>query len=225
MYAVIRIRGRTGIRKNIADTLDMLNLTRISHAVVIPDTPSYKGMLQKAKDYITNLYNQYLPYSEKNPIMYEVEIENILLGDRSHIIKTNKGVFETKTILIASGNGNSIVFESVLNNIVDEKYDCSGINGIKNCINIFKYDINNKQLFLISTNNNRYGGNSNSVSPSISDDGRFVSYQSSSNNIVNYSQDDNDLLSLSNISSVYFVDTLTMNTKIISKYVELCQVL
>ena len=53
MYAVIRIRGRTGIRKNIADTLDMLNLTRISHAVVIPDTPSYKGMLQKAKDYIT----------------------------------------------------------------------------------------------------------------------------------------------------------------------------
>ena len=53
MYAVIRIRGRTGIRKNIADTLDMLNLTRISHAVVIPDTPSYNGMLQKAKDYIT----------------------------------------------------------------------------------------------------------------------------------------------------------------------------
>ncbi|WP_455645608.1 50S ribosomal protein L30 [Methanosphaera sp.] len=53
MYAVIRIRGRTGIKRNIADTLDMLNLTRISHAVVIPETPSYKGMLQKAKDYIT----------------------------------------------------------------------------------------------------------------------------------------------------------------------------
>ena len=53
MYAIIRIRGRTGIKKNIADTLDMLNLTRISHAVVIPETPSYKGMLQKAKDYIT----------------------------------------------------------------------------------------------------------------------------------------------------------------------------
>lgn len=53
MYAVVRIRGRTGIKKNIADTLDMLNLTRISHAVVIPETPDYKGMLQKAKDYIT----------------------------------------------------------------------------------------------------------------------------------------------------------------------------
>jgi large subunit ribosomal protein L30 len=53
MYAVIRIRGRTGIKQNIAATLDMLNLTRISHTVVIPETPSYKGMLQKAKDYIT----------------------------------------------------------------------------------------------------------------------------------------------------------------------------
>lgn len=53
MYAVIRIRGRTGIKRNIADNLDMLNLTRISHAVVIPDTPSYRGMLQKGKDYIT----------------------------------------------------------------------------------------------------------------------------------------------------------------------------
>ena len=53
MYAVIRVRGRTGIKKNLADTLDMLNLTRISHAVVIPETPSYKGMLQKGKDYIT----------------------------------------------------------------------------------------------------------------------------------------------------------------------------
>ncbi|WP_304125594.1 50S ribosomal protein L30 [Methanosphaera cuniculi] len=53
MYAVIRVRGRTGIKKNIADNLNMLNLTRISHATVIPETPSYAGMLQKGKDYIT----------------------------------------------------------------------------------------------------------------------------------------------------------------------------
>ncbi|RAP52392.1 MAG: 50S ribosomal protein L30 [Methanosphaera sp. SHI613] len=53
MYAVTRIRGRTGIKRKIADNLDMLNLTRISHCVLIPETPSYKGMLQKGKDYIT----------------------------------------------------------------------------------------------------------------------------------------------------------------------------
>jgi len=53
MIAAIRIRGRTGIKKEIADTLDMLKLTRINHAVLIEENPSYKGMLQKAKDYIT----------------------------------------------------------------------------------------------------------------------------------------------------------------------------
>ena len=31
----------------------MLRLNRISHAVLVEDTPSYNGMLQKAKDYIT----------------------------------------------------------------------------------------------------------------------------------------------------------------------------
>ncbi len=53
MYAVIRIRGRTGIRKDIEDTLKMLNLTRINHCVLIPDNVAYRGMLQKVKDYVT----------------------------------------------------------------------------------------------------------------------------------------------------------------------------
>jgi large subunit ribosomal protein L30 len=53
MLAAIRIRGRTGVKGDISDTLDMLRLTRINHAVIIPDTPSYQGMLLKAKDYIT----------------------------------------------------------------------------------------------------------------------------------------------------------------------------
>ncbi len=53
MYAVIRVRGRTGVRKEIVDTLRMLRLTRVNHCVLIPDTPSYRGMLQKVKDYVT----------------------------------------------------------------------------------------------------------------------------------------------------------------------------
>lgn len=53
MFLVIRVRGTTGVKKNIADTLKMLRLHRINHAVLVEDTPSYKGMLQKAKDYIT----------------------------------------------------------------------------------------------------------------------------------------------------------------------------
>ena len=49
----LRVRGRTGIKKDIADTLGMLRLTRINHAVLLPENPSYQGMLQKGKDYIT----------------------------------------------------------------------------------------------------------------------------------------------------------------------------
>ena len=53
MFLVFRVRGTTGVIKNIADTLDMLRLYRISHAVLVEENPSYEGMLQKAKDYIT----------------------------------------------------------------------------------------------------------------------------------------------------------------------------
>lgn len=53
MYLVIRVRGTTGVIQNIADTLDMLRLNRINHAVLVEESPSYQGMLQKAKDYIT----------------------------------------------------------------------------------------------------------------------------------------------------------------------------
>lgn len=53
MFAVIRIRGTTGVKRDISETLEMLNLTRINHAVLIEDDPSYNGMLVKAKDYIT----------------------------------------------------------------------------------------------------------------------------------------------------------------------------
>lgn len=50
---VIRIRGSVNVNRNIAATLNMLGLKRVNHAAVIDDRPSYRGMLQKAKDYIT----------------------------------------------------------------------------------------------------------------------------------------------------------------------------
>lgn len=72
----------------------------------IYDLPGIKEI--KAKDYIDNLYNQYLPYLDSNPIIYNVEVLEVLTSDKYHIIKTNKGNYETKTILVASGNGTSI---------------------------------------------------------------------------------------------------------------------
>ena len=53
MIAAIRIRGRTGLKREIEDTMKMLRLTRINHAVILDENPNYQGMLRKAKDYIT----------------------------------------------------------------------------------------------------------------------------------------------------------------------------
>ncbi|MBM4240114.1 MAG: 50S ribosomal protein L30 [Euryarchaeota archaeon] len=53
MIAAIRIRGSAGIKKDIQDTMVLLKLNRVNHAVLIKENPSYQGMLQKAKDYIT----------------------------------------------------------------------------------------------------------------------------------------------------------------------------
>ena len=52
-YLVIRARSDRGVTKKIRDTMAMLNLTRVNHAVLIPETPTYAGMLQKAKDFVT----------------------------------------------------------------------------------------------------------------------------------------------------------------------------
>ena len=51
--AIIRIRGETGIKKDVKDTLEMLNLSRKFSAVVVDETPVYLGMAVKAKDFIT----------------------------------------------------------------------------------------------------------------------------------------------------------------------------
>jgi len=53
MFFVVRVRGTTGVKRDIADTLDMLRLNRINHGVLVEKNPSFEGMLQKAKDYIT----------------------------------------------------------------------------------------------------------------------------------------------------------------------------
>jgi large subunit ribosomal protein L30 len=49
----IRVRGRVRVRPQIENTLDKLSLVRLHHARVLKTTPSIKGMIDKAKDYIT----------------------------------------------------------------------------------------------------------------------------------------------------------------------------
>lgn len=51
--ALIRLRSGIRARGEVRDTLAMLRLHRINHLVLVDDTPSYRGMIQKVKDYIT----------------------------------------------------------------------------------------------------------------------------------------------------------------------------
>ncbi|RJS90576.1 50S ribosomal protein L30 [Candidatus Bathyarchaeota archaeon] len=51
--AVVRIRGTVNVRKEVEDTLRMLNLQRNCHATLIDDRPSFLGMLRKAQSFIT----------------------------------------------------------------------------------------------------------------------------------------------------------------------------
>jgi|Deesub1362A_J573_1020465.scaffolds.fasta_scaffold10208_3 large subunit ribosomal protein L30 len=53
MIAVIRIRSTIDANREVRDTLKMLNLHKINSCTIIHPNPSYKGMLQKVKDYVT----------------------------------------------------------------------------------------------------------------------------------------------------------------------------
>lgn len=51
-FILVRIRGTVHVTGKIRDTLEMLRLNHPMHAVVIPKTESYMGMVNRAKDYV-----------------------------------------------------------------------------------------------------------------------------------------------------------------------------
>ena len=51
--AAVRIRGIVGVRHDIRQTLELLHLHKKNFCGVYKDTPTFRGMLTKAKDYIT----------------------------------------------------------------------------------------------------------------------------------------------------------------------------
>jgi len=52
-YAAVRVRGTVNIKPDIRKTLQLLNLTKVNHCVILEEKPSIKGMLQVVKDYVT----------------------------------------------------------------------------------------------------------------------------------------------------------------------------
>ena len=52
LVAAVRIRGRVNVRSDITETLNRLNLKRVSNCTLIKVTDSYNGMLKKCENYI-----------------------------------------------------------------------------------------------------------------------------------------------------------------------------
>ncbi|MEO3992881.1 MAG: 50S ribosomal protein L30 [Desulfurococcaceae archaeon TW002] len=53
LYAIIRLRGRSGVLPDVAETLRKLRLTRKYMVVIYPKNPSIDGMLAVVKDWVT----------------------------------------------------------------------------------------------------------------------------------------------------------------------------
>jgi large subunit ribosomal protein L30 len=52
LVVVVRIRGRVNVRSDITETLNRLNLKRVSNCTLIKITDSYNGMLNKCVNYV-----------------------------------------------------------------------------------------------------------------------------------------------------------------------------
>ncbi len=111
MYAVVRVRGRTGVRKDIADTLKMLNLTRINHCVLVPDTPAYRGMLQKVKDYVT------WGEIDEETLLKLIRLKGRLYGDKpitDEYVKETMGFDDLETLVKAIIEG-KVLYKDIPN--------------------------------------------------------------------------------------------------------------
>ncbi|MGZ7133803.1 MAG: 50S ribosomal protein L30 [Halobacteriota archaeon] len=51
-YAVVKMRSITKTKPDVRRTLELLNLDRTNHCVLVEDNAHYNGMLQKVKDYV-----------------------------------------------------------------------------------------------------------------------------------------------------------------------------
>lgn len=50
---VVRVRGLTGIKPDIIDTMRLMRLTRVNHCTILDNSPASLGMLNKCCQYVT----------------------------------------------------------------------------------------------------------------------------------------------------------------------------
>jgi LSU ribosomal protein L30P len=54
MRALVQLRGEVNQGQGVRDTLGMLNLHRVNHATLVPETETYTGMVNKVNDWVAH---------------------------------------------------------------------------------------------------------------------------------------------------------------------------
>ena len=54
MEAIVQLRGEVNQSQGVRDTLSMLNLHRVNHATLVPETDTYRGMITKVNDWVAH---------------------------------------------------------------------------------------------------------------------------------------------------------------------------
>ena len=54
MKAIVTLRGEVNRSEKVDDTMKMLNLHKVNHATLVPDTDAYRGMITKVNDFVAH---------------------------------------------------------------------------------------------------------------------------------------------------------------------------
>ncbi|HLC59048.1 MAG TPA: 50S ribosomal protein L30 [archaeon] len=111
MLAVLRIRGSVTTSGEVEDTLKMLKLGHVNSCVVLPEMPSYQGMIEKCKDWVA--------YGKIN---HDVFLQ--MLKKRGRIAGDKK---LDETVLKNLGFKS---FEDLIKNVFDGKMKMTDIEGL-----------------------------------------------------------------------------------------------
>ena len=91
--AIVRVRGSVNLNSEVKDTLNLLRLYRKNFCVVVDNTPSIMGMINKVKDYVA--------YGEIND-----ETNSLLVNKRAGEYrgreKDRKGKIEYKKFMVVN---------------------------------------------------------------------------------------------------------------------------
>ncbi len=54
MKAVVQIRGEVNMNQDVRDTLSMLNIHKVNHCALVPESETYRGMITKVNDFVAH---------------------------------------------------------------------------------------------------------------------------------------------------------------------------